>query len=135
MTMLDDPTPQDEAMERAAEVVHDAPEPVSGFFRQMLRDARDWRALLDTPYGLTPLLILAVTGFFVSMGGEILIVGSVAILQDLDVSIQTIIGYLILGGTMSTVVFLGVAWWADRHSRSRLFSIGLIIGGSLTGLA
>ena len=135
MTMLDDPTPQDDAMERAAEVVRDEPAPVGGFFRQVVRDASDWRTLIGTPYGLSPLLIMACATFFVGMSGEILIIGSVSILRDLDISIQTIIGYLILAGSVSTVVFLGVAWWADRHSRSKVFSFGLIVGGAITAVS
>ena len=135
MTMLEDPTPQDEAMERAAEVIRDEPAPKGGLLRQSLREARNWKELRGTPYGLGPIFTLSWASFFIAMSGEILIIGSVPILQDLNISISTIIGYLILAGTVNAIVYLGVAWWADRHSRSKLFAAGLVVGGSINGLA
>ena len=135
MTTLDkDATPPEEAEARAAEVIRDRPV-AGGFFRQTLHDARQWRELRDTPYGLRPLLILAWAGFLTGLAGEILIIGSVSILQDLDLSVQTIIGYLILAGTFNTIVYLGVAWWADRHSRSKLYAVGMILSGGIYSVA
>ncbi len=130
----DDPLePLHEAHERAAEAVHDEPAPVRKGVRAnvagVFRDAKNWRDLRRTPYGLRPVFVLAGAEFFIGLNGAVLGLAAPDIIQDLDISLETIFRFSGFVGFLSIFGVLGIAYYADRRKRVPMFGIGVILGG------
>lgn len=115
-----------------------APEPTpqkpdSGF-RATLREARNWKELRRTPYGLVPVGILATVGFFRTFQGTILSLSAPEIIQELDIEIEGYLRFQGFVGFLLIFVVLGIAYMADRRKRVPLFSFGVIASGLFSGI-
>ena len=94
-----------------------------------LREARNWSELRRTPYGLTPVFVLAMAGFFLQLNGSVFGLAAPNIIQDLDISLNTILGMGGFIGFITIFALIGVAYYADRHKRVPLFAGGIFLGG------
>jgi len=128
MTQVDRPVTD------ATQVVPPAePKPVSRF-RATLREARNWKELRSTPYGLLPVGVLATVGFFQTFQGTVLSLSAPEIIQELDIEIEAYLRFQGLTGFLLIFVVIGIAYVADRRKRVPLFSFGIIAGGIFSGI-
>ncbi len=98
--------------------------------RQTLRDAADWRSLLKTPYGLTPIMVLAVAGIIKGFDGSIFGLVVPNIVQDLNLNVVNLLQLLnVLNGTVLTLLTLGIAYMLDRSRRVPWVAGGTILSG------
>jgi branched-chain amino acid transport system ATP-binding protein len=97
--------------------------------RGVLREARNWRELRRSPYGLAPALLIGGLTFFEILDNQVFTLGSVDIARDLRISIDQIIGIVVTVGTVLTAASLIVGWYGDRHKRVPLVGVGAILSG------
>jgi branched-chain amino acid transport system ATP-binding protein len=98
-------------------------------FMTTLEQARNWRDLKRTPYGLGPVAILASIGFFQALESEAFGVAGPDIARDLDINLRGIIGIRQMVGVITIFVGLYVAWYFDRRPRAKWVGIGTIVSG------
>ena len=129
----DDVDPLHDPLERAAEVIHDEPAPLRRGIRAnvkgVLADARNWRDLRRTPYGLRPVFVLSAAIFFLELNGSVLGLAAPDIIQELNISLETIFRFSGFVGFLSIFAVLGIAYYADRRPRVPMFGLGIIFGG------
>jgi branched-chain amino acid transport system ATP-binding protein len=90
---------------------------------------RNWTDLRHTPYGTRPLAVLVVTGLATGITSAAAAYAGPFILQDLHISIQSIINLRSVIGFFLTFAVIGLGWWADRNKRIPLLAWGTIISG------
>jgi branched-chain amino acid transport system ATP-binding protein len=122
------PAPADSAPAPRAE-----PKGVWESISETLRESRNWRELRRTPFGMTPVMILAMSGFFLQMNEAVFGLAAPEIVQDLDISLDTIIRLSGFVGFITIFAIIGVAYLADRHRRVPMFAGGLLLGGIVGG--
>jgi ABC-type branched-subunit amino acid transport system ATPase component/MFS family permease len=98
-------------------------------FLNTLEQARNWRELRRTPYGLTPVAILASIGFFQAIESQAFSVAGPDIARDLDINLRGIIGISQMVGVIVIFSALGVAYFFDRRPRAKWVGIGTILSG------
>ncbi|MGH9009356.1 MAG: MFS transporter, partial [Acidimicrobiia bacterium] len=90
---------------------------------------RNWTDLRHTPYGTRPLGVLVFTGLATGVTSAAAAYAGPFILQDLKISIQSIINLRSVIGFFLTFAVIGLGWWADRHKRIPLLAFGTIVSG------
>ena len=101
-------------------------------------DVRQYRIVRQTPYGLTPLMVLGLIGFFQRFDSAAFSLASPDIARELNISVGDIIGIQAIVGTIATVALLFAGYYADRHRRVPFVSIGTLVSGvfsAVTGRA
>ncbi|MGQ0434044.1 MAG: MFS transporter [Microthrixaceae bacterium] len=101
--------------------------------RQTLRDARDFKALAASPYGLAPALTLAMISFFQRFDTAAFNYTGPEIARDLEINVGDIITIQILVGTVGIFAAIVAGYYADRHRRVPLVIIGTILSGIFSG--
>lgn len=89
---------------------------------------RSFKDLRRTPYGLTPLLLLATVGFFQRLDTTAFALAAPEFIKE-GVSVISIIRVSITIGILTLFASLGLAWYADRHKRVPIFAVGTVISG------
>jgi ABC-type branched-subunit amino acid transport system ATPase component/MFS family permease len=102
---------------------------LSGWIKEIFREASNWKELSRTPYGLKPVLILASISFFQLFDNAVFGASLPNIVQDLDLDIASISTIVSIVGTFAVFASLMVGWLADRHRRLPLVGIGSIFSG------
>ena len=90
---------------------------------------RNWSDLRHTPYGTRPLAVTVWAGLATGVTGAAAAYAGPFILEDLHVSIQSIISLRSVMGFFLTFAVIGLGWWADRHKRIPLLAWGTVIAG------
>ena len=90
---------------------------------------RNWTDLRHTPYGTRPLAVLVTTGLATGVTSAAAAYAGPFILQDLRISIQSILNLRSVIGFFLTFAVIGLGWWADRHKRIPLLAFGTILSG------
>ena len=98
-------------------------------FLSTLEQARNWRELRRTPYGLGPVVILTLIGFFQALESSAFGVAGPEIARDLDINLRGIIGIRQLVGVITIFAALGVAYYFDRRPRAKWVGIGTVLSG------
>ena len=101
---------------------------------QMIRESFDLRGVRQTPYGLTPLLILSAGGFFSGIMNRAFSVAGPDIARALEINVGNIISIVIFASFFATFVQLFVGWYADRHRRVPILAAGTFFNGVFGGL-
>ena len=104
-------------------------EPRPGSFRHTLKEARNWKELRRSPYGMTPLIIMSMASFFSEFRRTALGLAGPNIIQDLDIELSGYLSYLGLVEFFGVFAIIGVAYYCDRHRRVPLYGGGLVVGG------
>ena len=99
-----------------------------------LEQARNWRELRRTPYGLRPIVVLALIGLFQRIESAAFGIAGPDIARDLDVNIRGLIGIRQMVGVIVILASLPVAYFFDRRARAKWVGIGTILSG-VTGIA
>jgi ABC-type branched-subunit amino acid transport system ATPase component/sugar phosphate permease len=122
---------QERAEELAAEQLPPSGKkpPRPGGFRATLAEARNWKELRRSPYGMTPLVIMALASFFGEFRRTALGLAAPNIIQDLDIDLAGYLQYSGLVEFFGVFAVIGVAYWCDRHRRVPLYGGGLVAGG------
>jgi sugar phosphate permease len=97
--------------------------------RFMVREARRYGELRQTPYGLTPFTILTIIGVFGAFEGQAISVASPDIGQDLHLQIRDLIGLSATVSVIGVCIGIFVAYYFDRHKRAPWVGIGTIVSG------
>ncbi|GAC1528577.1 MAG: hypothetical protein NVS3B12_00730 [Acidimicrobiales bacterium] len=108
------------------------PAPDASGLRGLLRSSARWGELRRTPYGILPIVLLAVTGFFQTIDSAVFNAAGPEFVRRYGISIGGIIGIQQTVGVLTAVAALGVGFYADRHRRVPILAIGTCISG-LTG--
>jgi ABC-type branched-subunit amino acid transport system ATPase component/MFS family permease len=103
--------------------------------RQTLKEAANWGVLRHTPYGVTPLLILAGLAFVSGLDELFSRAAGPDIARDLRVSINSIVGIRAIVGFLGLFTAVGIGWWIDRHKRVPIVGIGTIVSGAMSMLS
>lgn len=99
-------------------------------FRQLLRESADYRQLLRTPYRLKPLLVFVVLGIVVGFDGGIFNRALPEIVREnTQLELIPLLQVLQLAGIVLSILYLGIAYYADRGRRIPLVGIGMVING------
>lgn len=98
-------------------------------FRGILREASSWGSLKDTPYGLTPALILVAIGFFQAFDSASFAYAVPEIIRDLKIDIVKLANISAVIGSISTFGVIGIGWLADRTRRVPMVGIGTMLSG------
>jgi branched-chain amino acid transport system ATP-binding protein len=99
-----------------------------GLLTRFGRDLRAFGQLRRTPYGLTPILIFAGIGFFERLDSAAFSFAAPEFIRA-GIKVSAIIGMIQIVGLVTLFTSIFVGWWADRHRRIPLFSVGTIIAG------
>jgi branched-chain amino acid transport system ATP-binding protein len=99
-----------------------------GLLQRFFRDFRAFGQLRRTPYGLTPVLIFALIGFFQQIDNAAFSFATPEFIRN-GVKVSSIIGVIQVIGLISLFASLAVGWWADRHRRIPLFAMGTFLAG------
>ena len=83
--------------------------------------------LRQTPYGVTPVLILAVAGMTASFDDLLFQIAGPQFLRSGNISVNQIVVVIGYVGLVTLFSNLLVGWFADRHSRVPLVGLGTII--------
>ena len=135
-----DHTSVDDALElpyrQAAHFGEDAPEEEKvGLLRRFGRDLSSVKELRRTPYGMAPVLIFGFSAFFQRFDSYAVTAATPEIVRELGIGLPKIIELLSLVGAVSLVVSLFIGWYADRHKRVPLYSVGNTLGGLCASLS
>ena len=95
----------------------------------MAGEVRRYGELRQTPYGLTPFLVLTFVSFALTFEGQAVNVASADIGQDLHISIGGLIGLSVMVSVIGIFVGIFIAYQFDRHKRAPWIGIGTIISG------
>ena len=98
-------------------------------FRQVLRDSFNLSGVRQTPYGTTPLFLLAALFFTSGLGEQAFFVAGPEIARALELNVNTIVR---ISGLVSFFALFGTlyaGWYADRHKRVPILAIGTIFTG------
>jgi len=109
-----------------------------GGWRGFTHDVREYRVVQKTQYGITPLVVLGLIGFFQRFDSTAFSLASPDIARELNISVSDIIGIQAIVGTVATVALLFAGYYADRHRRVPFVSIGTTLSGifsAVTGRA
>ncbi len=98
-------------------------------FRNTLEQARNWRELRRTPYGLGPLAILVSVSLFQQLQSRAFSVASPNIAQTLGIGLRGMIGIEQMVSVFALIGGLFIAWSFDRHRRAPWVGIGTTISG------
>ncbi|HYT39688.1 MAG TPA: MFS transporter, partial [Acidimicrobiia bacterium] len=90
---------------------------------------RNWTDLRHTPYGTRPLAVVVFAGLATGVTAAGASYAGPFILEDLHISIQSIISLRSVMGFFLTFAVIGIGWWADRHKRIPLLAWGTVISG------
>jgi branched-chain amino acid transport system ATP-binding protein len=94
--------------------------------------ARNWTDLRHTPYGTRPLAVIVFAGLATGVTTAAASYAGPSILEDLHISIQSIISLRSVMGFFLTFAVIGLGWWADRHKRIPLLAWGTVIAGAFS---
>ncbi len=95
----------------------------------MTGEVRRYGELRQTPYGLTPFLILTVVSVALAFEGQAASVASADIGQDLRVNISALIGLSVMIGVIGVFGGIFIAYQFDRRKRAPWIGIGTILSG------
>ncbi|HZU74549.1 MAG TPA: MFS transporter [Acidimicrobiales bacterium] len=97
------------------------------FITQFYDDLKGIGELRGTPYGMTPVLVLAILGMFGSFDSTLFNIGGPQFLRRGDISVNEIILIVQYVGFVALFSNLAVGWYADRHRRVPFVGIGTIL--------
>ena len=101
---------------------------------ETLKESLDFRSLRETPYGMTPMLIMATTFFVSGINNRAFGVAAPEIARALEVNGETIVNLSIMVGFFAIFAKLYAGWYGDRHKRIPMLAFGTIFNG-LFGVA
>ncbi len=136
--IVEDRVPTSGDARSAAPAPTDREEDRPARWRGFLWDVKQYRVVRDTPFGLTPVVILGLIGFFQRFDSAAFSLASPDIARELNISVGDIIGIQAIVGTLATVGLLFAGYYADRHRRVPFVSIGTVLSGifsAVTGRA
>ncbi|MGH9084498.1 MAG: MFS transporter, partial [Acidimicrobiales bacterium] len=128
------PTPVEEGATVPAEPVASARDDEGRGLRALLRDARDYSILRQSPYGLRPLLVLGGISFFQRFDSAAFSVAGPDIARDLNISVSDIIGIQTLVGTVAILATLVAGYYADRTRRIPYLAVGTFLSGVFSAI-
>ena len=102
--------------------------------RATLREARDFKAIAASPYGLAPAITLAAISFFQRFDTAAFSYTGPEIARDLEINVGDIISIQILVGTVAVFAAILAGYYADRHRRVPFVTIGTMISGIFSGV-
>ncbi|HEX7165718.1 MAG TPA: MFS transporter [Acidimicrobiales bacterium] len=109
------------------------PEPAAriGVLRRFWLDLVSVKELRRTPYGLTPIMVVASIALFQTFDSQAFRVAGPFIVRESNGGIRITSVIDIISFVSVIALFGGIVagWWADRHRRAPLFAIGTAIGG------
>lgn len=103
-------------------------------WRQMLREAANYRELRRTPYGLAPLRMLLIVAALTTFNSVVLTVALRDVLRATNMNSNTYFQYSAFVGTCLVVAGVYVAFKADRVRRTYLVAGALFLGAVFAAL-
>jgi ABC-type branched-subunit amino acid transport system ATPase component/predicted MFS family arabinose efflux permease len=98
-------------------------------FKQVARDSFDLKGVRQTPYGLTPVLLLTLLSFVAGLGSRAFAAAGPEIARALEINVQSIVSISGLVGFFGIFAGLFAGWYADRHKRIPILAFGTIGAG------
>ncbi|MGH2812130.1 MAG: MFS transporter, partial [Actinomycetota bacterium] len=98
-------------------------------FRQVLKEAANFKELRKTPYGLKPALVILFMSMVITVDGSVLLAAIPEISQDLDIALADVVEVLITASFFLILAAIGIAYMADRVRRVPIVGISAIIAG------
>jgi ABC-type branched-subunit amino acid transport system ATPase component/predicted MFS family arabinose efflux permease len=98
-------------------------------FKDSLKEASDWRSLLQTPYGFLPVLLLSIAGVFQSFDSVAVNIVLPDVRRDLELNLSSMLTMLNLVGFLMIFVTLGAGYLLDRVSRKPFVAGATIFSG------
>ena len=98
-------------------------------FRQIIREAANYKELKRTPYGLKPVFVFLFVGVIASLDSNIFGLASPEIILELDIDIVRLNNVLSALGLFLIFVLLGFAYLSDRVRRLPIVGFGTILNG------
>ena len=98
-------------------------------FKQLIKEAANYKELKITPYGLKPILIFVVLGIVGAFDGGIFGIAAPEIIRELEITLGRLVQATSLTGFVLIFATLGLGYYADRHKRVPLVAIGTALGG------
>ncbi len=92
-------------------------------------EVRHYKDLRQTPYGLSPFMIITVVSFALAFEGRAISTASPDIGQDLRISIRGLIGIEQVVGVVGIIAGIMIAYYFDRKKRAPWIGIGTILSG------
>ena len=117
--LLERPVPDDAQDERA---------PAIGA-RRVLRAAANWSDIRRTPYGLLPIVLLAITALFQYVDTGVFDAAGPEFVHRYGISIGGIIYIQQTIGVLAVIAAVAVGFYADRHRRLPILGIGTAVSG------
>lgn len=101
---------------------------VRRYARQIWQDLKGWKYLRFTPYGVAPAAVIAAVFFFQAFDSEAFNVAGPEFLKR-GINVQAIVSIVALIGVVGVLANLAIGWFADRHGRVWIFSLGTVLSG------
>ena len=98
-------------------------------FKQMIKEAANYRELRKTPYGLKPAIIFMLIGAVAAFDSRVFGAAGPEILQDLDILLGPVNQAVAITGFFLVLGVLALGWLADRVKRVPIIAIGTIVQG------
>jgi len=98
-------------------------------FLNTIEQARNWRELRRTPYGLTPVVVLVAISLFQRLDSRAFGLAGPEIARDLDIDLRGIIGISQMVGVISIFASIFIAWYFDRRARAKWVGLGTVLSG------
>jgi ABC-type branched-subunit amino acid transport system ATPase component/MFS family permease len=123
--------PYHDALEALAPKAETQPADKIGLLRRFWLDLRSVTELRRTPYGMRPVLILALISMFQIFDAQAFRVAAPFIVRESngEIGVTSIIDITSLVAGVGLFVALALGWWADRHRRVPLLAVGTIVDG------
>ena len=98
------------------------------FFSKARGVLRSYGSLRQTPYGLTPALILGAITFFGYFEAQAYAFSRPAIVEELELDVLSLIDVSLIVSAISIIASVAFGWWLDRHIRAPWVGIGAMSG-------
>lgn len=95
----------------------------------MIGEVKHYRDLRQTPYGLSPFMVITIVSFALAFEGRAISGAYPDIGQDLRISIGGLIGIESTVGVVGIIIGIAIAYYFDRHKRAPWIGIGTILSG------
>lgn len=112
--------------------------------KQTLKEATDWKVLRRTPYGMRPIILIALMGTLQAFDSQAFGVLRPEIIRDLDIRVETFLNLINFVSGLLIFLVIPVAYYSDRYARlpvvgafsvvSGIFSFLTGRAGSITGI-
>src|SRR5438309_1064556 len=88
-----------------------------------------WWSLRKSPYGITPIGVMALAAFLGGVATEVVAITVPNIAQDLSLDLNTLAGISSAVSVIALAITLGAGWLGDRVSRTKQLGAGLVVQG------